>query len=68
MSKKKVEQKTVVGSCKYCKRRICKYENQGHSGELCGSCFEVQYRLRTLIMESSEFRQFVLNTLRNIRS
>ena len=44
--------------CQFCGREVVPKSKEIHEGELCGSCWEVAYRIRKL-WSSQPFRTFL---------
>ncbi len=49
-------------ACRFCDREVVPGDKEVHGGSLCGSCWEVCYRIKKL-MAVPAFREFVERAL-----
>ena len=48
--------------CNFCDREVNPSDRESHAGNLCGSCWEVCYRIRELV-KNPAFREFLQKTV-----
>ena len=49
-------------TCRFCEREVRPGKGESHDGSLCGSCWEVCYRIRDLVRNEA-FRDFVIKVM-----
>lgn len=49
--------------CRFCEREVRPGKGASHDGSLCGSCWEVCYRMQDLVRNEA-FRAFVIKAIK----